>query len=54
MAEIDPRISPAAVPHGVGIYDRPTARYGGLILALMGLAAVAALAVTLFLFLRNA
>ncbi len=53
MAEIDPRISPAAAPHGVGIYDRPQRRHNTLTLALLGLAAVAALAVAIFLFLRN-
>ena len=53
MAEIDPRVLPAAVPHGVGIYDRPPPRRSGLMLALLGLAAVVALSATLYLFLRH-
>ena len=54
MAEIDPRISPAAAPRGVGIYERPPPRRPWIVYGLVGLLMAVSLAVSIVLYMKRA
>lgn len=50
MAQVPPRLTPAPLPRGVEIYDRPAKRFGAAHLALAAVAAAAASVMAWLLF----